>query len=385
MTTTAVDATTAQLRIELAEWLRANAERLAPMRAHAEPVAVEDAMAVDLRFQQELWDAGFTRHGWPTSVGGTGGSAVLRAALYEQIVLEGFRVPMAQAVLEVLGPVMLVVAPELSSRYLARIIRGDELWCQGFSEPEAGSDLASLRCRATRTDDGFVVSGQKLWSTYGSLAQRVMALVRTGQPGHRGITMLLIDIDAPGCTVRPILASSGRNEFAEIFFDETPVRADRVIGTLDGGWDVAMALLQWERGMYAWQRQAVLHARLAELSHLLRDPTPADSRAIATAWIQLTALRSVSARTVSRLSAGENPGPEVSLDKVLLGTTEKIVQDLFRRVRPIEFALERSQAGELTRADWFFSRMATIYGGAVEIQRSILAERVLGMPKARAR
>jgi alkylation response protein AidB-like acyl-CoA dehydrogenase len=277
---------------------------------------------------------------------------------------------------------MTKVSPELSERFLGAAIRGDEVWCQGFSETEAGSDLASLRCRAVRTDDGFVVSGHKVWSSFGALSQKTAALVRTGPEGHRGISLVLIDLNAPGCEVRPIMASSGRNEFAEIFLDEVLVPFDRVIGDIDRGWDVAMALLQWERGMYAWQRQAVLHARLADLARTIINPTSAQSRAIAEAWVRLTALRSTTARTVQRLAAGENPGPEISVDKVLLATTEQAVQDLFRQLQPIEFALGSGEHAAVTRADWFYSRMATIYGGAIEIQRSIIAERVIGLPRA---
>jgi alkylation response protein AidB-like acyl-CoA dehydrogenase len=181
------------------------------------------------------------------------------------------------------------------------------------------------------------------------------------------------------------MASSGRNEFAEVFFDDVLVPFDRVVGEVDRGWSVAMTLLQWERGMYAWQRQAVLHARLAELAGALSSPTLAESRAISDAWVSLTALRSATARTVRRLAAGENPGPEISVDKVLLATTEQQVQDLFRQLSPVEFALGTGEAANVVRADWFYSRMATIYGGAIDIQRSIVAERVMGLPRAGGR
>jgi acyl-CoA dehydrogenase len=277
--------------------------------------------------------------------------------------------------------VLTQVAPDISARLLAPCIRGDEVWSQGFSETEAGSDLAALRCRATMTDEGYLVNGHKVWSSFGSLSQKSAALVRTGPAGHRGITMLLIDLDSPGCEVRPILASTGRHEFAEVFFDDVLVAFDRVIGQVDRGWDVAMSLLQWERGMYAWQRQAVLHARLAELARAIEHPTPFEAKAISEVWVWLTALRSTSARTVQRLSAGENPGPEISVDKILLGTTEQLVHDLARQLRPVPFLLEGGQDAERARADWFYSRMATIYGGAIEIQRSIVAERVVGLPR----
>jgi len=375
----------AELRNDLRAWLAEQGDTFASARATAEPVAIEAVMAADLRLQRALWDAGFTRHGWPASVGGVGGTAVLRAAVYEELVKAGYRISLAMLTVETLGPAMVAFAPALSERYLPACLRGDEVWCQGFSEPDAGSDLASLRCRAVQTANGFEVSGQKVWSSLGSMSQRAALLVRTGGPGHRGISMLLVDLDAPGCVVRPIRASSGRNEFAELFFDATPVAADRVVGALNGGWDVAMALLQWERGMYAWQRQAVLHAQLASAVGAADDLDAPTERAVADAWVQLTALRSVAARTVRRLAAGENPGPEISVDKILLATTEQAVLNVRRRLDRVGFVLGDTDDDERHRAEWFYSRMASIYGGSIEIQRSIIAERVLGLPRAGAR
>ncbi|HEY1829500.1 MAG TPA: acyl-CoA dehydrogenase family protein [Acidimicrobiales bacterium] len=375
----------AQLRTELSSWLQEHRAEFEAVRTANEPLAIEEVMEADRVFQRALWDAGFTRLGWPEFVGGSGGTAELRATLYEHLLLEGYRIPLPLGTLEVLGPVMALVAPELSARYLGGCIRGDEVWCQGFSESEAGSDLAALRCRAVPDGDGFRVTGRKLWSSFGTLSDRSAALVRTGPEGHRGISMFFIDLDSPGCEVRPILASSGRNEFAETFFDDVFVPADRVVGEINGGWGVAMTLLQWERGMYAWQRQAVLHARLAELARSVSTSDAVQSRAIGEAWIRLTALRAAAARTVRRLAAGENPGPEISVDKVLLATTEQVVEDLYRNVDPAAFVLDGGRQNDVHRADWFYSRMATIYGGAIEIQRSIIAERVLGLPRPAAR
>jgi len=375
----------AELRQELSSWLRNHGQEYAAARAENEPLRIEDAMHADRAFQRALWDAGFTRHGWPESVGGSGGSAELRATLYEHLSLEGYRLPLPLGTLEVLGPVMVLVAPELSARFLGACIRGDEVWCQGFSEPEAGSDLAALRCRAVPDGDGWRVTGHKLWSSFGSMSDKSCALVRTGPEGHRGISMFLIDLDSPGIEVRPTRASSDRNEFAETFFDDVFVPGDRVVGEVNDGWGIAMTLLQWERGMYAWQRQCVLHARLAELARSIPHPNPGEARAIADAWVRVTALRSAAARTVRRLAGGENPGPEISVDKVLLATTEQAVEDLFRLLDPAGFVLGDTDRDDLHRADWFYARMATIYGGAIEIQRSIIAERVLRLPRAGGR
>jgi alkylation response protein AidB-like acyl-CoA dehydrogenase len=385
MSTATIPVNPGQLRSDLKAWLSEHGDGFALARADAEPLAIEETMAADLVLQRALWDAGFTRYGWPPSVGGLGGTAILRAAVYEQLVLAGFRVSLAMLTVETLGPVMVALAPEVSARYLPACLRGDEVWCQGFSEPEAGSDLASLRCRAEPVEGGFALSGQKVWSSLGSMSQRTALLARTGGAGHRGISMMLVDLDAHGCEVRPIRASSGRNEFAELFFDGTPVGSDRLIGDVDGGWSVAMSLLQWERGMYAWQRQATLHFLLAETVRHEPDLEAGMARLVSDAWISLTAVRQASARTVSRLARGENPGPEISVDKILLATTEQEVLEACRRIRPTEFAFGDGPGDQLARADWFYSRMATIYGGAIEIQRSIVAERVLGLPRAGGR
>jgi alkylation response protein AidB-like acyl-CoA dehydrogenase len=381
VTSTPIVVRPSDLRASLHQWLVAHASEFPGARQGAEPTSLEDAVHAELPLQRALWEEGFTRWGWPSECGGRGGSAVLRAAVYEQLVLEGFRIPQTMSTVEVLGPAIVAFSQALTASHLGALLSGEEVWCQGFSEPEAGSDLASLRCRAVDTGDGWVVSGHKLWSSLGTVAQRSAMLVRTGEAGHRGISMLLVDLDAPGCEVRPIRASSGRNEFAEVFYDEVPVGPDRVVGEVNGGWGVAMYLLQWERGMYAWQRQAVLHARLAELVRSVGTLSAEGADRLADAWVRVTALRSRTAATVRRLAAGENLGPAISVDKVLLALTEQAVLDCERHLRPVDFAFGDTQADEVRRADWFYARMASIYGGAIEIQRGVVAERVLGLPR----
>jgi len=371
-----------ELRTTLHQWLADHGDEFAEARRGAEPLSLEDAVVPELVLQRALWNEGFTRWGWPPECGGNGGSAVLRAAVYEQLVLDGFRIPQPMLTAETLGPAVVALSPELAATYLGGCLRGDEVWCQGFSEPEAGSDLASLRCRATPTGDGWSVSGQKVWSSLGTVAQRTAMLARTGEPGHRGITMLLIDLDSPGCEVRPIRASSGRNEFAEVFFDETPVGPDRVVGEVNGGWGVAMYLLQWERGMYGFLRQSVLHARLADLLRKVGEPPSDAIGQVSDAWVRLSALRSMTAKTVQQLARGENLGPAISLDKALLAMAEQDVLECERKLLPLEFAFGDGQDDEVFRGDWFFSRMASIYGGAIEIQRTLIAERVLGLPRS---
>ena len=368
----------------LREWLADSAADLAPWRERRTG-GIAAAVEHDRELLARLHDAGWSRSGWAEEIGGLGGPVALRAVLYDELAAADLEVPEAYVILETLGPLLAHLAPGLAAEHLPRFLGGEELWGQGFSEPEAGSDLASLRTRAVPDGDGFRLTGQKIWTTLGQFAQHAAVLARTGAPdsAHRGLTMLWVDLSAPGVTVRPIAASSGRDEFAEMFFDETPVDAGGVIGEIGGGWAAAMYLLQYERGMYAWQRQAVLHRRLRQLATAAqgRRVRPDAVAALGHAQLLCAGLRARSRVTVQRLSADENPGPEISVDKVLLGQCEQAVADAWRRVRWEEMALGGDDAAVTQREEWFYSRASTVFGGAADIQRDILADRVLGLPR----
>ena len=237
--------------------LTTDIEMLAPLGRHGDDV--DARMTHSAQLLSWLFDGGWVRHGWPEEVGGLGGPADVRLQILERLTLRGYWIPEHLFALEVVGPAVVSYSPELAARFMPAALRGDELWCQGFSEPEAGSDLAALRTRAVAGDDGnFLLSGQKIWTSYGARADRMVALVRTGPADsrHRGLSMLLIDMDLPGVERRPIALASGREEVAEVFFTDVVVGRDRLIGELDGGWGVAMDLLQYERGAYAWMRMA---------------------------------------------------------------------------------------------------------------------------------
>ena len=370
----------------LASWLAAHADELSAWRRRA-PGGIDASVEHDRPLLALLHDAGWSRHGWPEEVGGLGGPVALRAVLYDELAADDVEIPEAFVILETLGPLLAAFAPHLAARHLPRFLRGDEVWGQGFSEPEAGSDLAGLRTRAEPDGDGYRVSGQKIWTTLGQFASHAAVLARTGtqDSAHRGLTMLWIDLSSPGVSVRPITASNGRDEFAEMFFDDVPVPGDGVIGEVGGGWAAAMYLLQYERGMYAWLRQAVLHRRLRELAHLGRegavDAAPSAVAALGRAQRLCAGLRVRSRTTVLRLSAGENPGPEISIDKVLLGLSEQAVFDAWRQVRWPQMALSDESDWATIRDEWFYSRASTIFGGAADIQRDIIAERVLRLPR----
>jgi acyl-CoA dehydrogenase len=334
-----------------------------------------------------LYASGWSRGGWPEDAGGSGGPILLRAVLYDELAAFGLEIPEAYVILETLGPLLVEYAPDLAAAHLPAFLAGREIWGQGFSEPQAGSDLAHLRTRAQVTADGFVLSGHKIWTTLGQFAQYAAVLARTGTPdtAHRGLTMLWVDLSAPGVTVRPITASNGRDEFAEMFFDDVVVPRTQLIGEVGGGWAAAMYLLQYERGMYAWQRQAVLLRRLREAVARAAERgtavAPAASAALGRALHATAALRARSGHTVRRLSDRENPGPEISIDKVLLGQAEQATFDALRLLDWPGMALGQDDGSVVQREEWFYSRASTIFGGAIDVQRDIVAQRVLGLPR----
>jgi alkylation response protein AidB-like acyl-CoA dehydrogenase len=287
---------------------------------------------------------------------------------------------------EVLAPTMIEFArPELAAEMVPRLLRGDETWCQGFSEPGTGSDLGSLACRARRDGDGgWRVTGQKVWTSLAQYAHRCVLLTRTGPPesGSRGITALFVDMDSPGITVRPIRAMHGRDEFCEVFSDDVRVPADRTLGEVDGGWAIAMDLLPYERSTSLWHRSAYLRQRLAHLLASAPDGAldPGDLGEV----VQLAfAFHARSRGTQHRMARGERLGPETSIDKVLLATTEQAVFDLVADALPAAVALGGDADGDRWRTGFLYSRAATIYGGSAEIQRDIIARRLLDLGDGR--
>jgi alkylation response protein AidB-like acyl-CoA dehydrogenase len=260
-----------------------------------------------------------------------------------------------------------------------RLLRGDETWCQGFSEPGTGSNLAALACRAVRTGDGWRVTGQKVWTSLAQYAQRCVLLTRTGaaESAHRGITALFVDMDVPGITVRPIETMHGQPEFCEVFFDDVLVPVERMLGEEGQGWSVAMDLLPYERSTSLWHRGAFLQQRL---QHLLDGPaTSLSADELGDVVVQLFALRARSRATQHRLASGERLGPETSVDKVLLAATEQAVFDLVADALADDVLIGDDAAGERWRSEYLYSRAATIYGGSAEIQRNVLARRVLDL------
>jgi alkylation response protein AidB-like acyl-CoA dehydrogenase len=369
-----------EFRPALDAWLDAHHDELAPDRTRV--ASLDEQMAHLSVVKRRTYDAGWMRWGWPDRVGGLGGSTLLRAYLGEALTTRDLVEPGIYSMTEVLAPTMIDYAPpELAAAMVPRLLRGDETWCQGFSEPGTGSNLASLSCRATRTEGGWRVNGQKVWTSLAQFAQRCVLLTRTGTPesAHRGITALFVDMDAPGITVRPIGTMHGHPEFSEVFFDDVVVPFDRTLGDEGQGWAVAMDLLPFERSTALWHRAAYLHRRLQDLLDALPADGGLDPSDLGEATQILYAFRARSRATQHRLAAGGHLAAETSIDKVLVATAEQAVYDLVADGLPADVTIGDDAVADRWRTGFLYSRAATIYGGSAEIQRNIIARRLLDL------
>jgi alkylation response protein AidB-like acyl-CoA dehydrogenase len=356
----------AQFRADLRAWLDDHDLTPGPDRS------LQGQMHQLARVHRALYDADWMRYGWPEYVGGLGGPAMLRAIVGEEVVGRGLAEPGPYSMIEVLAPTMIDYAPaELAAEMVPRLLSGCEQWCQGFSEPGSGSDLASLSTRAAPHGDQWIVNGQKVWTSFAQFATRCVLLTRTA-PGHDGITAFFVDLNTPGITIRPLRTMHGVDEFCEVYFDGVVIPASRILGRPGDGWRLAMDLLPYERSTCFWQRIAYLYSRFDRL--VAEAPDAADYD-LGSAYLALHTLRCRSRATQHRLAGGQRLGPETSIDKVLLATAEQRLYDTARDLLPGVIELDESQ----WRTEFLYSRAATIYGGTAEIQRNIIARRLLGL------
>jgi alkylation response protein AidB-like acyl-CoA dehydrogenase len=363
---------------EVRAWLAAHLEQ-PPVFA-----SVEAEVAWGRRWQATLADARWVGIHWPHEYGGRGASPV-EVALFNT---EYSRARAPQLVnrvgVNLAGPTLLAHGTdEQKRRWLAPLLRADEIWCQLFSEPDAGSDLASLTTRATPVDGGWSVSGQKVWTSYAQFARWGICLARTDPDGprHRGISYLVVDMEADGVEIRPLVQITGDAEFNEVFLDEVFVPRDHLVGGENDGWAVANTTLAHERGTsFPFKEQVVHEVYLAELyadaarAGLLDDPKVSDE--LAQAFVELRVLLLHNWRTLSRLARGQAPGAESSWVKLAwTDMTQHLSEAALDVVGPAA-----PLAGRWQR-QWLWSKAASIAGGTSEVQRTIIAERLLGMPK----
>jgi hypothetical protein len=322
---------------------------------------------------------------WPVEYGGRGASPVQVAIFNMEYARAGAPQPVNRVGINLAGPTLLAHGTEEQKRrWLPRILDASEIWCQLFSEPDAGSDLASLSTRARRVDSGWLLTGQKVWTSYAQFSRWGICLARTDPdaPRHRGISYLVVDMTAPGIEIRPLRQITGDAEFNEVFLDEVFVPDGHLVGELHAGWSVANTTLAHERGTnFPFKEQVVHEVHLEALYRQAASAGLLDSaevaEALAQVFVELRVLRLHNWRTLSRLGRGIDPGPESSWVKLAwTEMTQHLSQtalDVLRDASVLEGAWARQ---------WLWSKAASIAGGTSEIQRTIIAERLLGLPRS---
>jgi len=378
-------------RAQLRAWLQANPPG-------PEPDDLDAWVEYGRAWQRKLYEAGWCGVAWPKEYGGRGATLIEQIIFQEEMARAGTPQLINLAGLTMGGPVLIEHGTdEQKRRHLQKILTAEEVWCQGFSEPNAGSDLAALSTRAERIGDEFVVNGQKVWTSFARYARWCMLLVRTDPQAakHKGITFLLVDMQSPGITIRPLRQINGDDDFNELFFEDVRVPCANVIGAVNRGWEIAITTLMHERQTLTFTRQ--LQSRNA-LSGLLRfahswqkngKPATRDPlvrQMLAQACIESDVIKYSAYRGLTKSLRGGVPGPEGSIEKLFWS-------ELY--VRMLENGLTiQGPFGQLLQGDahvpddgqWphlmLYSRGRTIAAGSSEIQRNIIAERVLGLPRS---
>src|SRR5262245_58692679 len=359
---------------------------------------VEDPMwlTVARDWQRRLFDGGWAAISWPREQGGRGATVVERWFFDQALDQVGAPRPPAQSYVDLIGPALLAHGtPAQRQRFLTPMVNGDELWCQGFSEPGAGSDLASLRTRAEGRGDEYVVNGQKVWTSHADIADRCFLLCRTEADGpkHKGLSLLLVDMRSPGITVRPLQQMTGSAEFCEVFFDNVRVPADLLVGAPGAGWQIAMGILAHERGpVWTFTFQRRIRRSFEQLVRIargdrspgapLRDPLL--RQRLAQSYLEVELLRLIGYRSLTRLLRTGQPGVESSLEKVMGSETDQRLQELAMQVLGpygVAYDSRHLPEAEAIAENHMYSRSETIMGGTSEIQRNLIAQRILGLPR----
>jgi alkylation response protein AidB-like acyl-CoA dehydrogenase len=375
----------ARFRDALRAWLAAHKP------ARAERVPHDDASLADefeflKGWQRMLYAAGYVGLLWPREYGGRGAPPVQQAILNEE--LARVRAPqlLNRVGINNAGPTLIAHGTEAQKqRLLPPILSADEMWCQLFSEPGAGSDLAAVRTKAERVGDVFRVTGQKVWTSYAQFSKWAILLARTDASvsKHKGLTYFILDMQSPGITIRPLTQITGSTEFSEVFLEDVTVPAANVIGAVNAGWEIAMTTLAHERGTgFAFKEQVLQRIALDDVrtraGELGRTDDPVLRQAIARAHVEVEIMRLLNCRTLTRLERGLEPGPESSIVKLFWASLTQRIHEL---------ALEVEGPASV-RADgrwplaFLWSRVSSVAGGTSEVQANIIAQRLLGLPRS---
>jgi alkylation response protein AidB-like acyl-CoA dehydrogenase len=374
----------AAFRQEVREFIAQNLPESAKARGARR---FEDA---DREWSRKLGEAGYAGLTWPKEFGGAGAPYSHQAIFLEELARAEAPAHLGVIGLGMAGPTIIAWGtPEQKERYLAKILSADEIWCQGFSEPDAGSDLAAARTRIEDKGDHFLVNGQKVWSSFAHIADFciLVGLGLPDEPRYRNLTYVIVDMHAPGVEVRPLVQITGHPEFNEIFFADVVVPKENLLGEVGGGWQVAMTTLLHERGTLGFALSSTLDVAVRKLLALARerkvdDPVLLD--AVAREWTVMQALRYTNYRALTTLQKTGIPGPEGSAAKLVWSEANQRLTKL-----ALEMLGEREADPGPDTADGYWqyqqlrSRGNTIEAGTSEILRNIVAERVLGLPRSR--
>ena len=387
-----------EFRTELRSWLDANLPT--EMRQPSFWSSKSDKESFDIRREWEAGKAaaGFAGIQWPEEYGGRGGGPTMKAIYDEEMAKANAPSTVNPLGLAFLAPTVMAVGTEEQKREIIKpLLHCETIWCQGFSEPGAGSDLAALQMRAESTGDEYVLNGQKIWTTNAMHGDKIFTMARTSSPEggkkHAGISMLLVDMHQPGVEARPLKQMTGQSEFGEVFFTDATVPKTEVLGGEGNGWATAMLLLSFERGSSAigqyTEFKKMWDEVVAVADSMDRDGSPASQdpvlrQELAAALVELECLKYHSWHVLTQTSHGRDLGFEASMTKMMWSETFRRVSDAYERVLGTGFQVPEPRQGlslsELTSlAMW--SRSCTIWGGSQQVQRTVVAERVLGLPR----
>jgi len=352
-----------------------------------------------------LYEAGYLAPGWPEEYGGAGLSALEQVILAEEFARAGVPTGGPNDVfgIQMLGNTLLIMGTEEQKKYyLPRILSGEDTWCQGYSEPNAGSDLGNVGLRGVRDGDQWILNGQKIWTSAGHLADHIFTLARTDPdaPKHKGISFLLVDMRQPGIEVRPIRMINGDSEFNEVFYTDATAPVDNVVGGVNNGWAVAMTLLGFERGEAAATLPIRFQAEIDRLFMLAAErgltSDPVMRQKLAWAYSKVQIMRYSGMRVLTNFLRGHHPGPDGAISKLYWSEYHRTVTELATHILGAEAmvptgrmpssSFQTDDAGAPnSSASWvgtfLSSRAGTIYAGSSQIQRNIIGEMVLGLPK----
>ncbi|AFT98518.1 acyl-CoA dehydrogenase [Nocardia brasiliensis] len=376
-----------QFAADVREWLADNLNgEFRELRGLGGPGREHEAFDERLAWDRHLAAAGWTCLGWPEEYGGRAASVRQQVIFHEEYAKANAPARVSHVGEELLGPTVLAFGTQAQrDRFLPGIRTVSELWCQGYSEPGAGSDLAAITTSARRDGDEWSINGQKIWTSLAHVADWCFVIARTepGSTRHHGLSYLLVPMKQPGIDVRPIIQLTGTSEFNEVFFDDARTAADLVVGEPGDGWRIAMGTLTFERGISTLGQQIRFARELADVEALARrtgaaaDPLIAER--IDRAWVGLRVLRAHAIRTMQ--GAGVTDGGQASVAKLLWANWHRGLGELAMAVLgPAGLVADEDDLNEWQRL-YLFTRADTIYGGSNEVQRNIIAERVLGLPR----